>query len=104
MKFLCLIPGYKLLYLAEKSMQVEHSDNELQDSDHSFFLLMAQILSGADPGHHAKFLATPIFVKTTPTSLPQTRQTARDINGPDFLTVQTGFFYLLFILCQIKVD
>ena len=51
MKFLCLIPGYKLLYLAEKSMQVEHSHNELQDSDHSFFLLMAQILSGADPRH-----------------------------------------------------
>ena len=54
MKFLYLIPGYKLLYLAEKSMQVEHSDNELQDSDHSFFLLMAQnlILSGAaDLGH-----------------------------------------------------
>ena len=52
-------------------------------------------LAGADPGHQvggvikqmiarearAKFLATPTFVKTTPTLLPRTRQTARDVNG-----------------------
>ena len=104
MKFLCLIPGYKLLYLAEKSMQVEHSDNELQDSDHSFFLLMAQILSGADPGHHAKFLATPIFVKIMPTSFRKRDNQPEISMDPTFSPYKQFFFYLLFILCQIKVD
>ena len=28
-----------------------------------------------------KYLATPIFVKIMPTSLPRTRQTAQDVNG-----------------------
>ena len=48
-----------------------------------------------------EFLATPTFVKTTPTLLPRTRQTARDVNGTRLFHRTNRF--LAIILCQIKV-